>query len=64
MSSAYRTLNLRVDPSKDLINNSIRVTARQKNKAQMWDRLTFNYLKKLSQQLPSHMNVPAVKQRL
>lgn len=48
MSSAYRTLNLRSEPPKE---NLHRHSKRLKSKAQMWDRLTANYLKRYQQQL-------------
>ena len=64
-AAAYRTLNLRgADPHKEQHSHSIRVSARQKNKAQMWERLTFNYLKRYLQKVPPAQATPAFKHRL
>jgi hypothetical protein len=55
-SAVYRTLNLRggdssttKDHHSQKHSNSIRLSARQKNKEHMWERLTFNYLKRYMQ---------------
>ncbi len=49
--SSYRSLNLRSDSLKEQHSHTIRVTARQKNKHHMWERLTFNFLKKFTDRL-------------
>jgi len=67
MSVTYRTLNLRggdatSSVSKDVHSSTIRLSARQKNKAQMWERLTFNYIKKYLMKVP--VATPQFKSRL
>ena len=64
--SAFHTLNLRGNTSttKDQNSLSIRVSARQKNKAQMWERLTSNFLKKLSVRIPMNQHYSSRKLRL
>lgn len=64
MSSTYRTLNLRADSHRDQHSLNIRVNARQKNMSSMWERLTFNFLKKFNDKLPESQNTPALKSRL
>ena len=64
MSSTYRTLNLRADSQKEQHSLSIRVSARQKNKSSMWERLTFNFLKKFYARIPDSQNIPATKARV
>jgi len=64
MSSTYRTLNLRADSQKEQHSLSIRVSARQKNKSSMWERLTFNFLKKFYGRIPDSQNIPATKAKV
>jgi hypothetical protein len=64
MSSTYRTLNLRADSQKEQHSLSIRVSARQKNKSSMWERLTFNFLKKFYARIPDSQNTPATKAKV
>jgi hypothetical protein len=65
-SATYRTLNLRGGDSSGVAKdqNSIRLSARQKNKSQMWERLTFNYLKRYMQKVPNLVATPAFKHKL
>lgn len=62
--SSYRSLNLRADSHRDQISLSVRISARQKNKAQMWERLTDNLVKKFGQRLPQTQQSPGQKQQL
>ena len=48
---SYRTLNLRGDTQKEQNSLSLRVSARQKNKHHMWEKLTFNFLKKFTDRM-------------
>jgi len=69
MSATYRTLNLRGGDassavSKDALSSTIRLSARQKNKAQMWERLTFNYIKRYLQKVSPGVATPSFKHRL
>lgn len=50
--SSYRSLNLRADSQREQHSLSVRISARQKNKAQMWERLTENLVKKFGHRLP------------
>ena len=63
-SSVFKALNLRGADTLTLKDSlQIRESARQKNKSQMWDRLTFNFLKKFTPMIPNSKNTHHFKQR-